>query len=202
MHRPGGAPRANRARGAHRGRGGPGDRAGIGLGSARPIFDRLRGRCLGPTLRRLFAILGGLDLATGALILERGCADRWRAGRRGVAARRIRRSLSRARSARPALTPGARPSVALAADQVATVLLCRRVDGCRQRNAIRRSRRRARLFLAPGHRNRERNTLLLPDVPVLTVDRAGPGIALTLAVPHAGALLAAGSAGHRRAPDS
>ena len=31
--------------------------------------------------------------------------------------------------------------------------------------------------------------LLLPDVPVLTVDRSGPGVALTLAVPHDGALL-------------
>ena len=31
--------------------------------------------------------------------------------------------------------------------------------------------------------------LLLPDVPVLAVDHSGPGVALTLAVPHDGALL-------------
>lgn len=139
-------------------------------------------------MRRLFSNTGGLDLATGALILSGVVLI---VGALVAAASLLAHPTVVEPSAvsPPALTPGARPSVALAADQVATVLF---VDASTGAGSATRSGDRVDVL---GYFSRQvigsesETRLLLPDVPVLTVDHAGPGIALTLAVPHAGALL-------------
>jgi hypothetical protein len=135
---------------------------------------------------------GGLDLATGALILS------------GVAL--IAASLAVAVATRvpppttvpdaaepslpmPAATVMSRPSVALSADQVATVLF---VDASAGAGSAARPGDRvdvlgyfSRQIVGPEGLTR----MLLEDVPVLSADRSGPGVALTLAVPQNGALL-------------
>jgi Flp pilus assembly protein CpaB len=139
-------------------------------------------------LRRLFSNTGGLDLATGALILSGVVLI---VGALIAAASLLTHPTVVEPSAvsTPALTPEARPSAALAADQVATVLL---VDASTGAGSATSSGDRVDVL---GYFSRQvtasagETRLLLPDVPVLTVDRSGPSIALTLAVPHAGALL-------------
>lgn len=91
--------------------------------------------------------------------------------------------------AAPAATPGARASVALATDQVATVLF---VDATTGAGSAARPGDRVDVLgyfsrQVIGSENVTR--MLLPDVAVLMVDHSGPGVALTLAVPQDGAVL-------------
>jgi Flp pilus assembly protein CpaB len=140
-------------------------------------------------VRRIFRVAGGRDLATGALILSGvvlivGCLA-------AAAALLAQPTVTPPSAAAEPLvsTPAARPSSALAADQVATLLV---VDASSGAGSATHSGDRVDVL---GYFSRQvigsesETRLLLPDVPVLTVDHSGPGVALTLAVPHDGALL-------------
>jgi Flp pilus assembly protein CpaB len=144
-------------------------------------------------VRRVLTFAGGLDLATGALILSGVVLI---VGSLVAAASLLApatviqpSSPDESTLSAPALTPGSRPSVALAADQVATVLF---VDASTGAGSATRSGDRVDVL---GYFSRQvlgsesETRLLLPDVPVLTVDHSSPGVALTLAVSHDGALL-------------
>jgi hypothetical protein len=136
---------------------------------------------------------GGVDLATGALILG-GVAliavSFIAAGALLAPATVADPGVAvDASLAGPTPTLASRASVALSADQVATVLF---VDATTGAGSAARTGDRVDVL---GYFSRQVigsesiTRLLLPDVPVLTVDHSGPGVALTLAVPHDGALL-------------
>ncbi|HLZ26146.1 MAG TPA: RcpC/CpaB family pilus assembly protein [Chloroflexota bacterium] len=137
-----------------------------------------------------FTAVGGLDLVTGVLMLSGvvliagslvAATTLLTPVQSGAAAEAATRT--------PAPTLGTRPSVVLAADQVATVLF---VDASTGAGSATRSGDRVDVL---GYFSRQvigsesETRLLLPDVPVLTVDHSGSGVALTLAVSHDGALL-------------
>jgi hypothetical protein len=89
----------------------------------------------------------------------------------------------------PGPTVASRPSVALSADQVATLLV---VDAAAGAGSATRPGDRVDVV---GYFPRQAigiesvTRVLLEDVPVLTVGHSGPGVELTLAVPQGGALL-------------
>jgi Flp pilus assembly protein CpaB len=133
---------------------------------------------------------GGLDLATGALIV--GGAVLLAASL--VAAVVVLTPLSAETAAIPAPLPTAvttpvRASLALPADRIAAVLY---VDAGAGAGTAARSGDRIDVLgyfssRLTGSENVTR--MLLQDVPVLTVDRSGSNVALTLAVPQDVALL-------------
>ncbi|MDQ6671267.1 MAG: RcpC/CpaB family pilus assembly protein [Chloroflexota bacterium] len=92
-------------------------------------------------------------------------------------------------AAAPAATAVSRPPAGLSADQVATLLS---VDASSGGGLAARSGDRVDVF---GYFSRQVigsesvTRVLLQDAPVLTVDRSGPTVVLSLAVPHDGALL-------------
>ena len=144
-------------------------------------------------LSTFFVPAGGLDLATGGLIL--GGVALIAASLVAVSALRPPAPDVLPSAAEPGLAPpqaptlGTRPSVALSTDQVATVLF---VDAAAGAGSAARPGDRVDVL---GYFSRQVigvesiTRVLLQDIPVLTVDRSGSGVALTLAVTHDGALL-------------
>jgi Flp pilus assembly protein CpaB len=135
---------------------------------------------------------GGLDLATAALITSGVAviAVALVAGAMLLApAAAVGPSAVEPDATVPAPAVAGPPSVAVSTDRVATVL---RVDAAMGAGAAARSGDRIDVL---GYFSRQDigsesvTRMLLQDVPVLTVDRSGPGVALTLAVPADGALL-------------
>jgi len=137
---------------------------------------------------------GGLDLATPALIVggvALMCASFVAAATQlaPVAAVVEPSTLGMPNPSAPGLAAASRPSDGLSADQVATVLF---VDAATGAGTAARSGDRVDVL---GYFSRQVlgsesvTRTLLHDVLVLAADQSGPTVALTLAVPHGGALL-------------
>ena len=133
---------------------------------------------------------GGLDLATAALMLGGAAliAGSIAAGAM-VLTPPVLDPQPVATEAVPTMIAPGRASATLAADRVATVLF---VDAATGAGSAARAGDRVDVL---GYFSRQIvgsesvTRMLLQDVPVLTVERSGASIALTLAVPHDGALL-------------
>jgi hypothetical protein len=137
---------------------------------------------------------GGLDLATGALVL--GGVGLIVVSLVGAAAllraptAEVEPTASAPRLSVPVATAASvRPSIALSADRVAAVLVVDATTGAGSAARLGDHVDVLGYFSRQVIGSESVTRMLLEDVAVLEIDRSGAGVALTLAVPHEGALL-------------